>query len=144
MNRKLNKIVLTRVIIKCFLEVSSVIGICPVRFNPDKKCLSVFSPSSVISIKLGHFKLKLNRYKCWLVYYAGIITTRFGFVLFIGFCLNSQKVSGIEQIICYLYVTSHLIGLFHHAFSISRISRVIGHVNHLVTFDQENSKIKNY
>jgi len=139
--KSLNSIQFTKLVVRFFLNVGSVIGIYPVRWNTDGKYLTVLEPSNFFTISLGYFQYRLKRYTCWLVYYGGIILTRLGYIAFISYCLNTLDTTPTDQLVSFLYLGIISMGLCGHVYCISHSRPAVGHLNQLLAFNRQTSKL---
>jgi len=136
------KVKLTKLFVNFLFKFGSATGLCPARWKNNGKRLRVVNEIDTLQINLGWLELGWKSYKRWLVYYSGIILTRFGYLAFIIYRVNTLEVSLTEQILTFLNVVFILMGVANHIWILFNIHGLIGCVNQLVTFNQIAGKVK--
>jgi len=142
MRTDLRKIGLTKLFLNFLFKFGSALGLCPFRWDNNGEKLTVVDEFITFPINFCWMKLKLKSYKCWLVYYGGIILTRIGYLAFIIYRAITLEVTRTEGILTCLYVAFSIMGVTDHIYYRFNVKGITAHVNQLVTLNRLASKTK--
>jgi len=132
------KFTTTKWIVKSILWLSSVVGLCPVRWDKENQRCRV----------LGHFHVgrfgirQLNLYIIWFIFYSAFILIRIGTFAFIVISYSrTNEIIPFENIITFFYLCVTLMETLYTTYCLFLVKPAVAHTNQLIQFNTDASAL---